>query len=125
LTGTVAQRAALSSTLTIDIGCMARYNRLPKHLVIIGGMMTLWGYAWSALSGARRYDDLAFRRFVRRYQHDCLRLGKAGAMRKYSEQQAAVPARRAPRRIWRCIYRRSSGHKLKFARFLVVHGAWR
>jgi len=52
--------------------------------------MTLWGYVSSALSGASRYDDVAFRRFVRRYQHDCLWLGKTRAMQKYNEQQAPV-----------------------------------
>jgi biofilm PGA synthesis N-glycosyltransferase PgaC len=57
---------------------------------VIGGLMTLWGYTSSALRGAKRYDDVAFRRFVRRYQHDCLRLGKAGATRKCNEQQASV-----------------------------------
>jgi poly-beta-1,6-N-acetyl-D-glucosamine synthase len=65
-------------------------SRLPTHPVVIGGLVTLWGYASSALSGSQRYDDVAFRRFVRRYQHDCLWLGKAGATRKYNEQQAAV-----------------------------------
>ena len=65
-------------------------SRLPTHPVAIGAMMTLWGYTSSALTGAQRYDDVAFRRFVRRYQLDCLRLGKTGATRKYHEQQAAV-----------------------------------
>lgn len=65
-------------------------SRLPTHPVVIGGLMTLWGYMSSALRGAKRYDDVAFRRFVRRYQHDCLRLGKAAATRKCNEQQALV-----------------------------------
>jgi biofilm PGA synthesis N-glycosyltransferase PgaC len=65
-------------------------SRLPTHPVVIGGVMTLWGYVSSALSGASRYDDVAFRRFVRCYQHDCLWLGKTRAMQKYNEQQAPV-----------------------------------
>jgi hypothetical protein len=65
-------------------------SRLPTHPVVIGGLMTLWGYVSSALSRAPRYDDAAFRRFVRRYQRDCLLMGKAAAMRKCNEQQAAV-----------------------------------
>ena len=50
----------------------------------------LWGYASSALKRAPRYDDAAFRRFLRRYQHACLRLGKRAATRRINEEQAAV-----------------------------------
>ena len=65
-------------------------SRLPTHPLVIGAVVTLWGYVLSALSGTRRYDDAAFRHFVRRYQYACLRLGKAGATQKYNDQQAAV-----------------------------------
>jgi poly-beta-1,6-N-acetyl-D-glucosamine synthase len=65
-------------------------SRLPTHPVVLGGLITLWGYLSSAASGARRYDDDAFRRFLRSYQHACLWMGKTGATRKFNEQQAAV-----------------------------------
>lgn len=65
-------------------------SRLPKHPIIVGAMMTLWGYVWGALTRACRYDDLPFRRFVRRYQRDCIWMGKTAAMRKCNEQQAAA-----------------------------------
>jgi exopolysaccharide biosynthesis WecB/TagA/CpsF family protein len=63
-------------------------SRLPKYPLVIGAMMTLWGYASSGLRGARRYDDVAFRRFVRRYQHDCLRMGKRAATARVNAERA-------------------------------------
>jgi len=62
--------------------------RLPKHPALWGSLAMLWGYASSALKGAPRYEDAAFRRFLRRYQHACLRLGKREATRRINEQQA-------------------------------------
>jgi hypothetical protein len=65
-------------------------SRLPTHPAVIGAVITLWSYVYSGLSGARRYDNVEFRRFVRRYQRDCLWLGKARALRVHNERQAAV-----------------------------------
>jgi hypothetical protein len=71
-------------------------SRLKEYPLVIGSLTTLWAYVASAVSGAPRYDDVEFRRFLRRYQRDCLLMGKAGALRKYNEQQASVwHARRA------------------------------
>jgi len=64
--------------------------RLPKHPVVYGSVAMLWGYLSSALKRAPRYEDAEFRRFLRRYQHACLRLGKARATRKVTQQQARV-----------------------------------
>jgi poly-beta-1,6-N-acetyl-D-glucosamine synthase len=64
--------------------------RLPKHPVVYGSAGMLWGYVSSKLKDAPRYQDLEFRRFVRRYQHACLRMGKAAATRKINEEQASV-----------------------------------
>ena len=64
--------------------------RLPKHPVGWGSAAMLWGYASSKLKGAPRYDDPAFRRFLRRYQHECLVLGKTAATRRLNEKQAEV-----------------------------------
>jgi hypothetical protein len=50
----------------------------------------IWGYLRSAVRGTPRYGDAAFRRFVRRYQHDCLLRGKAEATRRVNEAQAAT-----------------------------------
>ncbi|MFT3915032.1 MAG: glycosyltransferase [Anaeromyxobacteraceae bacterium] len=71
--------------------------RLPKHPVVIGSLAQLWGYVKSWLTGAPRYEDVEFRRFVRRYQHLALVMGKGKATRKVDAEQAAVwEARHAP-----------------------------
>jgi glycosyltransferase involved in cell wall biosynthesis len=64
--------------------------RLPKHPVVYGSVAMLWGYFSSALKRAPRYEDAEFRRFLRRYQHACLLMGKAAATRKITEKQAPV-----------------------------------
>lgn len=64
--------------------------RLPKHPVLYGSAAMLWGYVSSAARGVARYDDLAFRRFLRRYQRRCLLHGKREATRRVNEAQASV-----------------------------------
>ena len=59
-----------------------RASRLPKHPVSDGSAAMLWGYFTSAARGAARYEDPEFRRFLRRYQHLCLLVGKHEATRK-------------------------------------------
>jgi glycosyltransferase involved in cell wall biosynthesis len=65
---------------------------LPAYPVLIGSLAMLWGYLRSWLKGLPRYDDLEFRRFLRSYQHACLRMGKQAATDR-------VNAERAP--LWR------------------------
>jgi poly-beta-1,6-N-acetyl-D-glucosamine synthase len=67
--------------------------RLPKRPVLYGSVAMLWGYFSSAARGVARYDDPAFRRFLRRYQRECLLHGKREATRRLDEAQA--PAWRA------------------------------
>jgi hypothetical protein len=50
----------------------------------------LWGYFSSAARGAPRYDDEEFRRFLRRYQHLALRVGKREAIRRINQERAAI-----------------------------------
>jgi glycosyltransferase involved in cell wall biosynthesis len=64
--------------------------RLPAHPVLIGSVAMLWGYLSSWLKGLPRYDDLEFRRFVRGYQHACLRLGKKAATARVDAERARV-----------------------------------
>jgi glycosyltransferase involved in cell wall biosynthesis len=64
--------------------------RLLKHPVLYGSVAMLWGYFSSAARGVARYDDPAFRRFLRRYQRECLLHGKREATRRLNEAQAAV-----------------------------------
>ena len=63
--------------------------RLFQYPALSGSAAMLLGYFGSALRGAPRYDDPVFRSFLRRYQHDCLRLGKRLATRRIDEAQAA------------------------------------
>jgi glycosyltransferase involved in cell wall biosynthesis len=65
---------------------------LAAYPVFIGSLAMLWGYLRSWLKGLPRYDDLEFRRFLRSYQHACLRMGKRAATDR-------VHAERAP--LWR------------------------
>jgi glycosyltransferase involved in cell wall biosynthesis len=67
--------------------------RLFQHPVLYGSAAMLWGYFSSAARGVARYDDPVFRRFVRRYQLQCLFLGKAEATRRTNEAQAEVWSR--------------------------------
>jgi hypothetical protein len=53
--------------------------RMPAYPALIGSVAMLWGYFRSWLMGLPRYDDLEFRRFLRSYQHACLRRGKRAA----------------------------------------------
>jgi len=69
--------------------------RLPKHPIFVGSIAMLWGYVSSALRGVERYDDLEFRKFLRRYQYACLRLGKRRATRKFNDTQEAAWRNRA------------------------------
>lgn len=46
---------------------------------VIGGLAMWWGFVRSALGRKPRYPDLEFRRFLRRYQWQCLFRGKAKA----------------------------------------------
>jgi poly-beta-1,6-N-acetyl-D-glucosamine synthase len=62
--------------------------RLPAHPVLIGSIAMLWGYISSWCKGLPRYEDLEFRRYLRRYQHTCLRMGKRAATARVNAEQA-------------------------------------
>jgi cellulose synthase/poly-beta-1,6-N-acetylglucosamine synthase-like glycosyltransferase len=64
--------------------------RLPSHPVLIGSVAMLWGYFRSWLMGLPRYDDGEFRRFLRSYQHACLRVGKRAATRRVDAERAQL-----------------------------------
>ena len=73
--------------------------RLPRHPVLSGTAAMLWGYFSSAGRRAPRYEDLEFRRFLRRYQLTSLLLGKAAATRKITAERS---------RIWDAAHARSA-----------------
>jgi glycosyltransferase involved in cell wall biosynthesis len=62
--------------------------RLPSYPVLIGSVAMLWGYVRSWLKGLPRYDNLEFRRFLRSYQHACLRMGKRAAAARVEAERA-------------------------------------
>jgi glycosyltransferase involved in cell wall biosynthesis len=64
-----------------------RFTRPP---VGIGGVAMLWGYFGSMFKGLPRYRDEEFRRFLRRYQWDCLIYGKQRATERLNRRQARV-----------------------------------
>lgn len=62
--------------------------RLPAYPMVMGSAAMLWGYLRSWLKGLPRYDDPEFRRFLRRYQHTCLRVGKRAATARFNAERA-------------------------------------
>jgi poly-beta-1,6-N-acetyl-D-glucosamine synthase len=56
---------------------LSRVNQRPY---VSGSLAMLWGWLWSAVRGRPRYDNLEFRRFLRRYQWRVLLLGKHRAL---------------------------------------------
>ena len=71
--------------------------RLPSHPPVIGSAASVWGFASSALRGADRFDDPAFRRYLRRYQHLSLVLGKKRAIARLEREGEEVWSRNRTR----------------------------
>jgi hypothetical protein len=63
---------------------------LPAYPMFIGSGAMLWGYFRSWLRRLPRYDDLEFRRFLRSYQHACLRMGKRAATARINTERAQL-----------------------------------
>jgi poly-beta-1,6-N-acetyl-D-glucosamine synthase len=64
--------------------------RLAKHPVVVGSVASVWGFLSSALRRRPRYDDPEFRKFLRKYQYRCLRLGKRRATLLTNQRQEAI-----------------------------------
>lgn len=63
--------------------------RLPKHPLFVGGLAMWWGFVKSMLARKPRYENPAFRSFLRRWQWESLFLGKARATRRAWERGAS------------------------------------
>ena len=63
--------------------------RMTRPPWLIGGLAMLCGFFHSMLRREPRYEDIAFRRFLRRYQWSCLLRGKGRATRRLNRRQAA------------------------------------
>jgi glycosyltransferase involved in cell wall biosynthesis len=64
--------------------------RIPKPPVLIGAVAIWWGFVQSWLTRKPRYDDLEFRRFLRRYQWEALIFGKSAAAERATRRRASV-----------------------------------
>jgi poly-beta-1,6-N-acetyl-D-glucosamine synthase len=62
--------------------------RMTRPPVGVGGLAMLWGYLRSMAERKQRYGDEEFRRFLRRYQWQCLLRGKGRATRRLNQRQA-------------------------------------
>jgi glycosyltransferase involved in cell wall biosynthesis len=65
-------------------------SRLLRYPAVIGTAAMLWGYFGSAARRLPRYDDLEFRRFLRRYQRASLLRGKRRAVALIDAERAAA-----------------------------------
>ncbi len=63
--------------------------RATKPPLVLGGLALWWGYVRSMLTRKARYENAEFRRFIRRFQWDCLIHGKERATRRLDEHQAS------------------------------------
>jgi hypothetical protein len=61
--------------------------RATKSPYLVGGAAMWWGYVDSLLKRKDRFGDEEFRKFLRRYQLECLLLGKKRATDRVNERQ--------------------------------------
>ena len=60
--------------------------RITETPMVLGSLAMLWGWLKSALQGKPRYQDLAFRRFLRHYQIRALLVGKQRAIEEIQRE---------------------------------------
>jgi len=63
-------------------------HRMNKKPYVLGGLAMLWGWLRGAIAGNPRYDDMAFRQFLRRYQWRVLCVGKKRAIEEMRRERA-------------------------------------
>ena len=59
---------------------------MKERPVVIGGLGILTGYIKSMLTGYPRHGTKEFRRFLRKFEHRSLIIGKAAAAREANER---------------------------------------
>lgn len=64
-------------------------NRFDEKPYVIAGLAMWWGYVWSWLQRKPRYEDLQFRRFLRKWQWRALLVGKKRAVDEVLRQRSA------------------------------------
>jgi hypothetical protein len=68
---------------------------LPHKPPLLGSFAILQGYARAWRKRVPRYDDLEFRRYLRRYHRAMLTRGRAGALEKFNREASETWARRS------------------------------
>jgi hypothetical protein len=68
--------------LFLAASALTRFNQKPY---VLGGLAIMWGWINSALWRKPRYDNLNFRRFLRRYQLRALLVGKRRAIAELTQ----------------------------------------
>jgi glycosyltransferase involved in cell wall biosynthesis len=68
--------------------------RLTHKPALVGSLATLWGYLRAWIKRAPRYDDLEFRRFLRRYHRAVLLRGKSRTVEMFDRQTGDIWATR-------------------------------
>lgn len=63
--------------------------RITEKPYVIGSLAMLWGWVRSAIGRKPRYQDAAFRRFLRRYQWRALWVGKTRAIEEIHREKGA------------------------------------
>jgi glycosyltransferase involved in cell wall biosynthesis len=71
--------------------------RMTRPPLILGGLAMLTGYFQALLQRHPRYDDKDFRRFLRRYQWNCLMRGKRAATAALNARQSTIWNPAAPK----------------------------
>ncbi len=61
--------------------------RMTRPPYILGGAAMWWGFFHALLKREPRYQDLEFRKFLRRYQWACLLYGKSAATNRLDQKQ--------------------------------------
>jgi hypothetical protein len=60
--------------------------RIFQPPAVLGSIAMVWGYVQSMFKRRSRYGDAEFRRFLRKYQWDCLVKGKAKATQRINSR---------------------------------------
>jgi biofilm PGA synthesis N-glycosyltransferase PgaC len=75
--------------LFLAASALSRLNQKPY---VLGSLAMMWGWINSAAQRKPRYDNLIFRRFLRRYQMRALFVGKQRAIAELTQEGSADPA---------------------------------
>jgi poly-beta-1,6-N-acetyl-D-glucosamine synthase len=78
--------------------------RAMRRPYVVGGMGMLVGFFGAMLRREPRYPDLEFQRFLRKYQWECLILGKKEATQRLDRQIDAVPRVQSAAPAARAVY---------------------